>query len=262
MRNHFHSLCLSLSAAVLATQLFIPTRASAVSVTYNVVGGSSSLTLSGQAFGLAYGGQGGNSSALVDSWTGTITGDLNAGVLTFSGGSSITAVLHPLGPFSTSPLSVPTSGLDNYGVNASGFVTGLGVAVVNGIYRNLSLDITAGSVTSGLAPSGTTLTFTGTSKLDYGILLNGSPYPPVGGGSSSLLNVSGANTASALVALDSGTGYGSTLVLPVTFHTIGSNRFEDWTGTLIAVVPEPSSLGLFALGLTSLLAIRNRKVRS
>lgn len=249
---HFSSIA---NALALATYLAMPSRTMAVPVTYNVVGGSSVLTLSGQAFTLPYSGQGGNSTALVANWTGTISGDLTAGVLTLGGGSSITAVLNPLSPFSTTPFP-PASGTDNYGPFAQGFVTGYGIVTVNGAYRSLSLDITAGSVTSGAAPVGMTLAFTG-GKLDWGATTGLGPT----GGTSSLVGVSGANTSALLASLDAGTGYGSTLILPVTFHTTGSNRAEDWTGTLVAVIPEPSAMAMLTMGLVAFLGCRSRRPR-
>lgn len=255
MRTNFFHLSTIANTLVLATCLTMVGRTTAAPVTYNVVGGSSVLTLSGQAFTLPYGGQGGNSSALVDSWTGTITGDLTAGVLTLSGGSSITAVLNPLSPFSTTPFP-PAGGTDNYGPFGQGFVTGYGIVTVNGAYRNLVLDITAGTVTSGAAPAGMTLAFTG-GKLDWGATTGLGPT----GGTSSLVGVSGANTSALLASLDAGTGYGSTLILPVTFHTTGSNRAEDWTGTIVAVIPEPSAIAMLAVGLVALLGRRSRKAR-
>jgi hypothetical protein len=115
--------------------------------------------------------------------------------------------------------------------------------VVNGAYRNLTLDITAGSVTDSAPPATVNFSFAGASRLDYGITIGGAPYPPAGGGTSSLVGVGGLDTSVSLVTLPATVNYG-VLILPVTLHTIGSNRSEDWTGTLVAVIPEPSSLAL------------------
>lgn len=256
MKSRVGSLTKSVLGLGVGTLLCVSVSVQAVPVTYNVIGGSSSITLSGNVFGLLYTGQGGNPAALVDSWGGTITGDLTAGVLTFTGGSSITALLNPISP----PLSTqfyPSSGLDNYGPYANGNVPGFGIGTVWGVYRNLTLDITAGTATDLAAPSAMTMAFTGGSKLDYAIYVNGNPYQ---GSSGSLVGVAfGPNTSASLVSLSPGTGWGATLVLPVTLHTTGPNRNEFWTGTIVAVVPEPSSLALVGMGLLGLVTLRRCK---
>jgi len=222
---------------------------------FHVDSSQSSLTLSGDAFGLAFGGQGGNPNAMMASWSGGIGVDLTGGVLTFTGGSSITASLNPLAPFSTSPFQFPTPGVDAYGPYANGFIPTYGLAVINGVYRSLTLDITAGTATHGAAPSGVTLQFDA-GWLDYGALLNGSPFPPVGGGTSSMVGVGGPNTSSSLVSFD-----GTTLYLPIQLHTTGDNRNEYWNGTIVAVIPEPTSLVLTGLGLFGLVILRSRGTR-
>ncbi len=254
MRNPQFQLKLIPSALALVAVLALPTSSTAVTVTYNIIGGSSSLTLSGAAFGLPISGQGGNSSALVTSWSGTITGDLTGGLLTLTGGSVITAVLNPLTPFSTFP-NPGTGGVDNYGGFSSGLVTGVGlVTQLNAAYRSLTLDIN-GAVVNGAAPSALNLAFTA-GHLDWGAIV--SPNTPFGG-TSTMVGVGGLNTSSLLVSLSPGTGYGSTLTLPVTFHTVGANRFEDWTGTLVAVVPEPSSIALTGLALGAFAVWRRKR---
>jgi hypothetical protein len=233
--------------------------AQAVTVTYNINSALSSLTLSGQAFTIPMTVQSAGSD--VAFFKGTITADLTGGVLTFTGGSLITAILNPGAPYSHFP-GAGVNGIENYGVTCPNtFVPALGAFVqVNGVYRDLSLDITAGTAQNGLAASGMTLGFTGASALDYGILANGSPFQA----STSLLNSagdSGANTSASLISLSLGTGtYGDTLTLPVSLHTTGSNRDQFWNGTLVAVVPEPSSMALIGLGLLGLVTFR--RIRS
>jgi hypothetical protein len=118
---------------------------------------------------------------------------------------------------------------------------------LNGAYRSLVLDL-SGTAANGSAPSGVNLTFTG-GHLDWGAII--SPSTPYGG-TSSMIGVSGLDTSSSLVSFD-----GTTLSLPVQFHTLGSNRYEDWSGTLVAVIPEPSSIALALVGL-GLFAARAR----
>src|SRR5690349_5278969 len=66
-------------------------------VTYTIVPELSSLSMGGDVLGAPLGPQapGGD----VANYQGTITGDLTGGVLTFSGGSAIDAMLNPNGPF-------------------------------------------------------------------------------------------------------------------------------------------------------------------
>lgn len=215
----------------------------AASIGLNIDSTRSTITLGGTAFGLAFNPQ--VAGANQDKFGGTITADLTGGVLTFSGGSSITALLNPLGPFSTAPAPYPTGG-DDYGMTGTGFVTGYGVVTFMGAYRSLTFDITAGTATQGAAPSGMTLALT-SGQLDWGASTGLGPT----GGTSSLIGVSGTNTASSVVTFD-----GTTLTLPVQLHTTGANRAEDWTGTITAVVPEPGSLGLGMLAALAAMARR------
>jgi hypothetical protein len=248
-----------ISVVAITALMSVAVSSPAATVTYYVNSSLSSLTLSGNAYGLAFSGQNGNPDAMKDFWGGTIIGDLTGGVLTFSGGSAITANVNTLAPFSTSPFT-STAGGDAYGPYANGFVPGYGIAVVNGAYRNLTLDITAGSVTDSAPPATVNFSFAGASRLDYGITIGGAPYPPAGGGTSSLVGVGGLDTSVSLVTLPATVNYG-VLILPVTLHTIGSNRSEDWTGTLVAVIPEPSSLALVGVGLVGLVSLQLRRSR-
>lgn len=237
-------------ALALAAVVTLPTAARAAAVTLNVDSSLSSLTLSGNAFTLNYGSQA--LGSLVTSWGGTISGDLTAGILTFSGGSAITAILNPTGPYTTAPNPIGSE-QGNYGVKAVGFVTGYGLTTINGVYRDLVLDITSGTAQNGLAPAGNNLSFTA-GALDYGV---GNPTP-LTAGTSSLVGVTGPGTSSSLVSFD-----GTTLILPVTFHTTGSNRYEDWSGTIVATVavPEPSALALLGVGLMGLVGVQFRRSR-
>jgi hypothetical protein len=239
MKTSFSSL---LGTAVLATFVCVGVTSRAAVYSFNVDSSQSTLTLSGAAFGLPVSAQSGHPGSMLDSWSGTIAVDVTGSVLTFLGGGSLTASLNSPAspPFSTSPNPV-TGGIDNYGVFGSGLVSGVGLVLgLNGAYRSLVLDITSGTAANGTAPSGVNLAFTG-GNLDWGAII--SPSTPAGG-TSSMVGVSGVDTSSSLVSFD-----GTTLILPVQLHTLGSNRFEDWTGQIVAVIPEPSSVTLALVGL-------------
>lgn len=231
-------------AVTLAATLAVPASSQADPISLSVVSLSSNLTLSGQAFTLPYAPQ--VAGSLTAAWSGTISGDLTGGIFTFSGGSSITGLVNPTGPFTILPNPSTNNGnpgsMDaSYGVTATGIVPTIGLSTVNGVYRSLILNITTGTAQNGLAPSGLTMQFT-TGTLDYGAATPLGNIP----GTSNLAGVNGLNTSAGLVSWD-----GTTLTLPVTFHTVGSNRDEFWTGTLVAVaVPEPTTVAfLSVLGL-------------
>ncbi|MCX6887786.1 MAG: PEP-CTERM sorting domain-containing protein [Verrucomicrobia bacterium] len=239
-----------LGTAVLTAGVGLAVSAQADQRTFFINSGLSSLTLGGAAFGLSYGAQSAGSTTAF--FSGTINADVTGGVLNFTGGSVITALANPGGPYSSTPAPYPTGG-DNFGVKAGpGFVTGYGLVTVNGVYRSLTLDVT-GSASDASAPSGLTFTFTG-GRLDWGATTGLGPA----GGSGSLVSVSGLDTALSNFTFD-----GTTLTIPVQLHTTGSNRYEDWAGTMVAVIPEPSTLSLGLLGMGAGLAFRrNRRSKS
>jgi hypothetical protein len=246
-----NSIKLTAGSLAVATLLCLPVSTPAATpVTLTVNSSRSSITLAGNAFTLNYSQQ--SAGSLLDAFSGTITANEVGGVLSFSGGSSIVGLVNPAGPFSTSPYpGGPYAG--NYGMTSGpSFVPPYGIVTVNGTYTGLTLDLTAGSVQNGSASSGLIATWTAGNLL-WGAAT--SAYGPQGG-SSSLVGVTGPDTSASLVSWD-----GTTLTLPVTFHTTGSNRYEDWSGTLVAtvVVPEPTSLGLALLGLGLLAAKKGRR---
>lgn len=233
------------SAVALTIGLAWP--AGAELVTYYIDSSQSSLTMSGHAFGIASAPQ--VPGSLVDAFEGTITGDLSGGVLTFSGGSAITALLNPTGPFTTA--NNMYDGPGNYGVQADGFVTGYGLANIKGIYRELVFDITTGTAQDGSAPNGQNLILT-TGQLDYTLELNGAFYE---GKSTSLVGRGGANTSDSLVTLTP-----TTLILPVQITTGDySNRRENYEGVIVAVIPEPGVLSLGLFGMAAILIARARR---
>lgn len=232
------------------TAIFSSTTARAELVTLNVNSALSNLSLSGSAFGIAYTAQ--SPGSLTASYSGTITADLTAGLFTFTGGSAINAIVNPGGPYTTAPNPIGIEA-GNYGVTANGvpappFDT-LGVQTINGVYKDIVIDLSAGTATNGAA---TTATFRFTSAtIDFGI----APLNNVG--SASLAGNTGSNTAAANVTWD-----GTTLTIPVAFNVTGSNRVQNWTGTIVAVaVPEPSSSLVLScmLGAVSFLRGRSRK---
>jgi len=246
MNTRFTSL---FQAAALAVTVSVAIPAQADPVLFVLDPNQSTLTLSGAAFGLPVGAQSGHAGSLTAHWGGTISANLSGGVLTFTGGSAINALLNTAAnpPFSTTP-NPGTAGIDNYGVFGSGLVTGVGLVLgLNGAYRSLTLDITSGTITSGSSPAGLTLGFT-SGYLDWGAIV--SPNTPFGG-TSTMVGVNATDTAAGLALFD-----GTTLTLPIQLHTLGSNRFEDWNGTLVAVIPEPSSVAFAVLGCGLLAASR------
>jgi hypothetical protein len=244
-----NSIKLIAGSVAVATLLCLPVSTPAAPVTLAVNSSRSSITLAGNAFTLNYSQQAAGS--LLDAFSGTIVAnDLGGGVLSFSaGGSAITGVLG--GPWATSPYpGGPVAG--NYGITAGpALVPPYGIVTVNGTYTGLTLNLTAGSVQNGLASSGLVETWTA-GTLIWGA--NTSAYGPQGG-TSSMVGVTGPDTSASLVSWD-----GTTLTLPVQFHTTGANRYEDWSGTLVAtLVPEPTTLGLALLGLGLLAANKARR---
>lgn len=237
-----------LSAATVAALVSLAPASRAGTMTLTVDSSESSLTLSGMAFGLPFTAQ--TSGSMVDAVSGTLQANLSGGVLTFSGGSAITLMANPAGPFSTAPNPIGSEA-GNFGVSANGFITGYGAASVNGVYRGMTFDITAGTAQNGVAPTGETFTLTA-GTLDYGITLNGLGQSL----SASLVGVGGQNTATTVASFD-----GSVLTLPVQIDTGAyANREEEYVGTLVAtVVPEPSAPALAGMGVVGFALWRFRR---
>ncbi len=257
METRFSMSKLLATSLAVASLLCLPAIAPASPVTLNVNSGLSYIDASGNAFGLAFGPQA--PGAMRSYFNGTIAADLTAGVFTFSGGSSIVGLNNPAGPFTSAPfpLGGPYLWPGNYGVTAGPtFIPGYNFVVINGVYTGMTLDLTAGTAQNGVAPAGMTDKWTAGSLIwgAANAVVPAGPYTPIAGGNSSMAGISGPNTAAALASWD-----GNTLTLPITFHTTGSNRAEDWTGQLVATIPEPSAMVLAGLGLLGLAGLRFRR---
>lgn len=245
------------SSLTVATLLCLTIHARA-QVTYYVDPLQSSLTLS-----VAFQGAGWDpypvtaqvSGALSDSFGGTIVANVSGGGLTFGGGSFIQALPNPNGPFHPSGADVggPWSGVDNYGGQADVFGYRLWIA-----HRDLILDITAGSASvAGDPASGMSLGFIG-GKMDWSMaILGAGASTPTG----SWLTTGGVNASPGNVTLSPDS---SKLTIPVvlsttSWHFNGVNFNETWSGTIVAVVPEPSSLALAGLGLAASVLLKARR---
>ena len=209
-------------------------------------------------------------SGLVDNWGGTIVGDSTGGIFTFSGGSSINALLNPAStgltfrPNGADPNSSVGgwvwSGQDNYGAVNLPFGQFWYTA-----YRNLTLDITAGTGTLAGAPaSGMTLGFTAGQSDNSGpaFALGYSSGVSSGAGGGVWAITGGVNGSAGNVTWD-----GTTLTIPVVLTTSSFNNGllvngETWTGEIVAHVPEPSSLTLGALGVGALTLMSFRRGRT
>lgn len=256
MKTPFSLLKLVAATLAVTTILCLPATTRADRIALYLDSSQSYLDASGNAFGLNFGPQA--TGAMRANYSGIIAADYNAGVFTFTGGSLITALNNPAGPFTSDPYpGGPWAG--NYGVTAGPtFVPTFNFVIVNGVYTGMSLDLTAGTAQNGVAPSGVTDQWTG-GTLIWGAataIVPTGPWTPAGGGASPMAGVAGADTSATLVSFD-----GTTLTLPITFHTTGSNRSEDWTGQLVAVIPEPSTLALAGIGLLTLAGLQYYRLR-
>lgn len=253
-----------LAIVALAFALSSASTALAVSVTFTIDPARSSLVVNQdptktaanptgdvtKVFGVAVKAQSAGSDT--DFYTGTIVADETGGVLTFTGGSSIVAGLNP-GATPFTPNKTP--GLDNYGIQTvSATPTTGGVVFV--ALRNTSYDITTGTLSDGVAPSGMNLQ------------IPNIPIPTGPFGDVTLLGAlttagGGSNSTTVPASLTTSGGI-ETLVIPITRITGTSAHFVT-IGQITATraVPEPSTIALGAvgaLGLTYFAArTRNRK---
>jgi hypothetical protein len=260
MKNPISSLKVIAASLAVASLLCLPAVTRADPVAFTVNSSLSYITSSGNAFGLSFVPQAAGADTAY--YSGTLFADYNpgSGVFTFSGGNgtTISGINNPAGPFTSAPY--PGSWAGEYGVTAGPtFIPGFNFVVVNGVYTGMTLDLTSGTAQNGLAPSGMTDMWTA-GTLIWGAAnatLPSGPWTPIGGGTSSLAGVFGSDTSAGLVSFD-----GTTLTLPITFYTTGSNRNEYWSGQLVfTAVPEPSTLALAGLGLLGLAGLQFSRSR-
>ena len=215
-------------------------------VSYTIDSEQSVLNLSGTYSGFQLAPQ--TAGSLSDRFGGIIAGDLSGGVLSFSGGSSITA--QDNGVFQPGASGASGTADGNYGV----VIPSIGEF---GAYRNLIFGIVSGTVRDGVAPS-LTLSYA-SGVLDYA-------GPPTGPGQLNFAGVTGPDSSSALARLTFSDNT-ETLRLPFTLalsDASGLRQTFDGTivGTRTVAVPEPSSLWLGIAGGAMLLTwrVRNRKL--
>lgn len=227
----------------------------AAPVAYTIDPTRSTLHLTGDLFGLApvipqVAG------ADDDTYSGTIVGDLAAGVLTLSGGSSITANLSAAAPFT--PVANP--GVDNYA-----FFTTVALPLGppfggtwNLAFRNIIFDITTGTAQNGVVPPASSMTLRTTSGFaSIETTTSGGPLP------SSFANQNAFNSTVGAVSLTQAAGI-ETLVIPFRRESGAGGTHFIFTGNITATraVPEPSTMVLAGLGVLGACVTAWRKRRS
>jgi hypothetical protein len=222
------------SFAFLAVCLALTSASRAATVTYTIISDLSFLTMTGEVIGTPVTPQA--PGADIAYYQGTITGDLTAGVLTFSGGSIIDALANPAGPFQLNTVGVE----DNYGVAAGAIPVA---------FRDIAMDITTGTLQDGLAPAGMDLpvSFVINSPLSSGASADNTPNTTAV--AASLVTAGNIETLTIPILRNSGEGGALHIILD---------------GQLVAsrVVPEPSSVALLGLGSVVSLGLAWRRRRS
>jgi len=226
------------SATALALCIALVGRATATPVAYTIDPTRSSLTLTGDVFGAPIVPITGPGN-LVDSFHGTIVADLTAGVLTFSGGTSIIGNLNPTAPFPGVPAG---AGVDNYGMT-NGIIGAT-------VFRDSIFDLTAGTVTDGAVPAG------------MNVLISSLNFASVALGSGSFAGGTEPNST-ALAASLTTVGNIETLVLPFRRESGTTTHFVS-TGIITATrqIPEPSTMVLAGLGMIGVCVAAWRKRRA
>jgi hypothetical protein len=184
-------------------------------------------------------------------YEGTIVADESGGTLTFSGGSTITALPNPAGPFLPTPVNHGI--VDNYGVTVPLTPT---LPLAHGAFRDVRMDIDTGTVTDGAVPDGMGI------SIPYYVFGYEVYYLYPGKGESEESDVAAPNTTNLAATLTT-VGNLQTLIIPVIRSTAAGADpaivFEgQWVGTR-TVVPEPATLLLMGLGMIGLVTVARRK---
>jgi len=231
-----------LASAACGLALSMGNWAFAAPVSYTIDPVRSTLVMTGDLLGLApvIPQVAGSDS---DTYSGTINADLAGGLLTFSGGSSITANLSAVAPFT--PVANP--GVDNYAffTNVSLPASPPLAGTWNLAFRNIVFDITTGIAQDGVVPPASTMTLRTTSGFaSIETTSSGGPFP------SSFANQNAFNSTVGAVSLTQAGGI-ETLVIPFRRESGAGGTHFIFTGNITAtrVVPEPSTMVLAGLGM-------------
>jgi len=230
--SHRFAILISLTVLTSASDSF------AEAVSFDIDETQSSLSLSGAVRyyfnGSVFGFAEQSAGSLTTAYDGFISGDLIGDSLSLTGGSLITALANPSGPFA--PAGPGT--VDAYGMQT--FSAGGGQAF-NRMY-DISLDLTSGSATHGTAFAGN-IAYAGSS---------GGIFPFFDAAPINLAGVTAANTALGNVSIISD-GTTQILTIPIDVNLIyfgnGTGVETRLTGLIIATraVPTPGTLPLLAL---------------
>lgn len=227
-------------------------------VTFTIDPEQSYLTVSGSYSGYDFEPQNNYPGSMTAHFSGTIVADESGGALTFSGGSSIVGLRnrdldegeHFL------PLPIEMGNIDSFGVKVPLGI--LDFALADGVFRDVHLDITSGTVTDGAVPLNMEI-----SLPSYVFAYEVYYVEPDKGES---LDDSGPqpNTTTLAASLTT-VGTLQTLTIPILRATKkGEDPIIILEGQLVGtrVVPEPATWALMGLGMIGLVAAARRKSRT
>jgi fibronectin-binding autotransporter adhesin len=251
MTKTFQTICrLRIEATGLAIAFFLVCATSEGQVTFNpaIVSSQSTLTAAMTFNGATATAQ--VPGSLSDTYSGSLLASLNGNTLTFSGGSQIVALAAPTG------YQPPLGGANTEGSpqNYGAYFSNVSVVVFSfssdADVRELTMDVTGGSVAVGSAASG--LTFTALSGATNYSVPPGAIPGYSGYYSQNFSGTSAVNSSTAPVTLTA-SGSTETLTIPVSLTysfsfdvSVGSSEFEypgsiNVTGSLVATALAPSS---------------------